>query len=162
MNQVSLPSFSGPHPSSRCSCRYGKSRLHADTLFWRTDQGTGAAAMQRRSGSQRGECREKSGVARDEIALVHKTNGTASLGSGSESSREFLRPRSVFPDAAVISASSTTRTLGGAKRSPYRRERCADCAANPASIARARHIRTGRSAGGANEEARSFGETVSW
>src|ERR1700674_3009315 len=32
--------------------------------------------MQRRAGSQRGECREKSGLARDEIALVHKTNGS--------------------------------------------------------------------------------------
>jgi hypothetical protein len=32
--------------------------------------------MQRRSESQSGECREKSGLARDEIALVHKTNGS--------------------------------------------------------------------------------------
>jgi hypothetical protein len=36
--------------------------------------------------------------------------------SFSESSREFLRPRSVFPDAVVISASSTTRKLWGAKQ----------------------------------------------
>ena len=36
--------------------------------------------------------------------------------SSSESSSEFLRPRSVFPDAAGICASSTTRTLYGAKR----------------------------------------------
>jgi len=62
--------------SASTGCRYRKSRLHTITLCWRTDQGTGAAAMQRRSGSQSGECREKSGLARDEIALVHKTNGS--------------------------------------------------------------------------------------
>ena len=52
----------------------------------------------------------------------------------------------------------TTRTLGGAKRSLYRGERCADYGANPATIARARPTRAGRSAGGANEAARSFRE----
>jgi hypothetical protein len=36
----------------------------------------------------------------------------------------------------VISESSTKRTLGGAKRSLYRGERCADYSANRATIAR--------------------------
>jgi hypothetical protein len=84
-----------------------------------------------------------------------------SLGSASESSCEFLRPRSVFQDAAVISASSTTRTLGGAKRSPYRGARCADYAAHKATIARARPTRAGRSAG-RNRSGAFFSRTVSW
>src|ERR1700723_4385784 len=71
---------------------------------------------------------------------------------------ESLRPRSVFPDAGVISESSTKRTLGGAKRSLYRGERCADYSANRATIARARPTRAGRSAGGASAAARSFGK----
>ena len=41
-----------------------------------TDRGTRAAAMQRRAESQSGECRENPVSARDEIALVHKTNGS--------------------------------------------------------------------------------------
>ena len=52
----------------------------------------------------------------------------------------------------------TTRTLGGAKRSPYRGARCADYSAHKATIARARPTRAGRSAGNANEAARSFRE----
>ena len=81
-----------------------------------------------------------------------------SLGSCPESSDEFPRPRSVFPDAAVIFASSTKRKLCGAKRSLYRGERCADYGANRATIAITRPTRAGRSAGGASEAARSFGK----
>src|ERR1700674_2205504 len=81
-----------------------------------------------------------------------------SLDSYPESSGKCLRPRSVFPDVAVIFASSTKRTPGGAKRSLYRGERCADYGANRATIARARPTRAGRSAGGADEATRSFGK----
>src|ERR1700693_4433864 len=81
-----------------------------------------------------------------------------SLRSCLESSVEVLPAVSVFPDARVISASSTKRTLGGAKRSLYRGERCADYSANRATIARARPTRAGRSAGGASAAARSFGK----
>jgi hypothetical protein len=52
-----------------------------------------------------------------------------SLGSCSESSREFLPTRLVFPDAVVISASNTKPRLYGAKRSQYRGERCIDSGA---------------------------------
>jgi hypothetical protein len=83
---------------------------------------------------------------------------TGSLGSCSESSREFLPARLVFPDAVVIYASNTKRRLYGAKRSLYRGERCVDSGANRATIARAKPTKAGRSAGGANEAARSFGE----
>ena len=41
-----------------------------------TDRGIRAAAMQRRAESQSVECRENPVSARDEIALVHKTNGS--------------------------------------------------------------------------------------
>ena len=83
---------------------------------------------------------------------------TGSLDSGPESSGECLRPRSVFPDVAMIFASSTKRTPCGAKRSLYRGERCADYGANRATIARARSTRAGRRAGRADEATRSFGK----
>jgi hypothetical protein len=81
-----------------------------------------------------------------------------SLGSCSESSCEFLRPRSVFPDVGVTSVSSTTRRPYGAKRSLYPDERFVDSGANRATIARATPTKAGRRAGGANDAARSFGE----
>src|ERR1700720_3938808 len=83
---------------------------------------------------------------------------TGSLGSCSESSREFLPARLVFPDAVVTSASSTKRRLYGAKRSLYRGERCADSGANRATIVTARPTKAGRSAGGANAAVHSSGK----
>src|ERR1035437_5573160 len=61
-----------------------------------------------------------------------------------------------LPDAVVISASNTKRRLCGAKRQPYRGERCANYDANRATIARAKPTKAGRNAGGANEAGRSF------
>ena len=142
-----------------------------------TDRDNRAAAMQRRSGSQNGECREKPGATPLSISrasatiasvrVMYQSNLVASrdrlttmgsLGSCPESSLECRRLRWVFPDAAVISASSTTRTLCGARPELYRGERCAGYGANRATSARARPTRAGRSAGGANEVACSFGE----
>src|SRR6202042_3022990 len=61
-------------------------------------------------------------------------------------------------DAVVTSASSTKRRLYGAKRSPYRGERCVDSAANRATIVTARPTTAGRSAGGANAAVHSSGK----
>jgi hypothetical protein len=72
---------------------------------------TGAAAMQRRSGSQSGECREKSGSARDEIALVHKTNGSYRRRGPTDTKRrgvgigdEVLRPEESLRCARVLAS----------------------------------------------------------
>src|ERR1700731_1079021 len=83
---------------------------------------------------------------------------TGSHGSCSESSREFLPVRLVFPDAVATSASSTKRRLYGAKRSLYRGERCVDSGANRATIVTARPTKAGRSAGGANAAVHSSGK----
>src|ERR1700730_9245348 len=83
---------------------------------------------------------------------------TGSHGSCSESSREFLPVRLVFPDAVVTSASSTKRRLYGAKRSLYRGERCVDSGANRATNVPARPTKAGRSAGGANAAVHSSGK----
>ena len=61
------------------SVRAGNAKISSacrHSLLEKLIEGNRAAAMQRRSGSQSGECREEFGVARDEIALVHKTNGS--------------------------------------------------------------------------------------
>ena len=55
---------------------------------------------------------------------------TGSLGSCSESSREFL-PARFFPDAVVISVSHTKRGLYGGQRSRYRGERCVGSGSQP-------------------------------
>src|SRR3984885_14434541 len=83
---------------------------------------------------------------------------TGSHGSCSESSREFLPVRLVFPDAVVTSASSTKRRLYGAKRSLYRGEGCVSSGANRATIVTARPTKAGRTAGGANAAVRSSGK----
>ena len=83
---------------------------------------------------------------------------TGSHGTCSESSREFLPVRLVFPDAVVTSASSTKRRLYGAKRSLYRGERCVDSGANRTTIVTARPTKAGRSAGGANAAVHSSGK----
>src|ERR1700733_7994616 len=81
-----------------------------------------------------------------------------SLGSCPESSCEFLRLRSVFPHAAVISASSTKRKLCDPKQCPSPGERYADYGANRATIAITKPTTAGRSAGSASEAAHSFGK----
>ena len=75
-----------------------------------TDQGN-RAAMQRRSGSQSGECIEKSGSARDEIALVRKTNGSYRRRGPTEIKRrgvgigdEVLRPEESLRCARVLAS----------------------------------------------------------
>jgi hypothetical protein len=67
---------------------------------------------------------------------------------------------SVFRDAAVISASSTTRKLDGCQAFTLSGEPSANYGAKPGHIARARPTRAGRSAGGARDVARSFAERV--
>jgi hypothetical protein len=67
--------------------------------------------MQRRSGSQSGECREKFGLARVEIALVHKTNGSYRRPGPTDTKRhgvgigdEVLRPEESLRYARVLAS----------------------------------------------------------
>jgi hypothetical protein len=76
-----------------------------------TDRGNRAAAMQRRSGSQSGECRENPVLARDEIALVHNTNGSDRRQGPTDTKRrgvgigdEVLRPEESLRCARVLAS----------------------------------------------------------
>ena len=76
-----------------------------------TDRGNRAAAMQRRSGSQSGECRENPVSARDETALVHNTNGSDRRRGPTETKRrgvdigdEVLRPEESLRCARVLAS----------------------------------------------------------
>jgi hypothetical protein len=108
-----VPSIQNQVRGSRCHQGHGgqagpvvtENLLCVPTLSaGETDQGNRAAAMQRRSGSQSGECREKSGS-------VHKTNGSYRRRGPTDTKRrgvgigdEVLRPEESLRCARVLAS----------------------------------------------------------
>src|SRR5207253_7533209 len=80
------------------------------------------------------------------------------LGAYVESDRECSPLLLAFREGAAISWSNTRRKLFGANGGPFRVEPSAGIGANPTRIETAEPTRTGRSAGGASDPARSFGK----